>query len=97
MKKIILFICIFLLSSFKLNSDNYVWVGTFNIYMNDEGLVQIYYAGIVPECISKFIIDVTYTNCDSITNDEYLFYLNKIINKAEYLRDSLNEIKKEKI
>lgn len=50
------------------------WVSSIDIYVNDKNQVIIYYRGNVNYCVSKQIIDVLYSECDSSqTKDAFQF------------------------
>jgi hypothetical protein len=42
------------------------WIGTFDMYLDEQGDVVIYYRGNIPQCMGKKVIDFVYEDCDTV-------------------------------
>lgn len=58
----------FLTLSFTTNQKNIdeVWIGTLEVYLQNDNTFVIYYDGNYSRCFTKYIIDQLYMDCDSI-------------------------------
>ncbi len=79
----------FLTLSFTTNQKNIdeVWIGTFEVFMNEDEEILIYYNGNYHRCFTKYLIDQMYPECDSITKNtglDTLFKLGPKVNVPTY-------------
>ena len=68
MKYLLLLPFLFLSVSFKSSEvKDEFWIGTMQVYQNSNNQFIIYYRGNVHYCMTKYIIDALYTECDTQT------------------------------
>jgi hypothetical protein len=66
MRKIIILIAFtFITTSFK-PEPQLTWLGTFEMYLDEEGSLVVYYKGNIPQCMGKKVIDFVYVDCDTV-------------------------------
>jgi len=71
----ILLLSIFLLISTSFKTDKVsekLWIGTIEVYLNDNDEFEIYYDGNYQRCFTLHIVKRIYAECDSIINAPYL-------------------------
>tara|TARA_R110000868_G_scaffold320909_4_gene581927 strand:+ start:9023 stop:9328 length:306 start_codon:yes stop_codon:yes gene_type:complete len=66
MKKIILLTALLLLTTSFKPEPKLNWLGTFEMYLDDEGSLVVYYKGNIPQCMGKKVIDFVYVDCDTV-------------------------------
>lgn len=64
-KYLILLFALLLSTSFKIETQE-KWIGTFEVFLNEENELVVYYRGTLPQCLSKKALDVVYENCDTV-------------------------------
>ena len=70
MKKIVLIVTVmFIVASFK-PSPKLNWLGTFEMYSDEQGSLIVYYKGTIPQCTGKKVINFVYVDCDTVIHSK---------------------------
>lgn len=92
MKLLLLSILLFISTSFSSNKPiEDKWIGTFQVFENENSEFVIYYSGNYPECFTKYVIDELFVNCDSINNAIKIDSLIEINNIREIQPESIKK------
>lgn len=68
MKTILITILLLFATNPKATPTEPKWIGSFDIYMNNEEEFEVRYRGIYPKCTNLYIIERVFSDCDTILN-----------------------------